>query len=502
MVEDLTSYIRQLSTIRNSTAPIHTKLPPEVLIHIFSFLSPTRRADIKFTHVCRTWRNLIHGTPQFWVDMIRAIKNPSLPEDFSDILIFLTRSASLPFVLDFGNMYNMPFLKTLEDRGHLRRLSELSMALPYNHFSLIYSFCQLSMPELRILRCRVAVFCFDDTSGPREEEYDFPIVHNFPRLRRLELPEGLLFTPFLAVPSLTTLVHSGEPLDPILFILALKLCPELEVLSLQNFRRPTGLSFDVENDDLRCPLPRMSWCSIDNSEVESSRSFVREFLHMITLPPTACLTVYHADVYFPSDIIPPLFQPAIVGTINKLHLTIESGDTTDIRRVGIACSAGDFKCIDVSLTTRTCEWSRRDVDCYSILHDATEIFSSARITSLVLECAPDDSEKENIWINILLELPFLLSLIVHVRSCRKLLRALGPPGHIICAFLRCLAITSCSGSGVHELLVMVAEWRVSMGAPLEKLEYYDESSPPLSVSRMQRLRAVVPEVIVSDRRPD
>ncbi len=63
-----------VKSIYNSGARIN-QLPIELLTHVFCVAGPPRTSPadaIRLTHVCRSWRFVIHHTPAFWVDFLQS----------------------------------------------------------------------------------------------------------------------------------------------------------------------------------------------------------------------------------------------------------------------------------------------------------------------------------------------------------------------------------------------------------------------------------------------
>ncbi|PIL27009.1 hypothetical protein GSI_10148 [Ganoderma sinense ZZ0214-1] len=68
------SHMRALHTAYNDAAPIHRRLPPEVLVEVFSRVQPVvtvvRRLRIPLLGICRYWRRLLFITPRFWANIL------------------------------------------------------------------------------------------------------------------------------------------------------------------------------------------------------------------------------------------------------------------------------------------------------------------------------------------------------------------------------------------------------------------------------------------------
>ncbi|KAI1790053.1 hypothetical protein LXA43DRAFT_529228 [Ganoderma leucocontextum] len=492
-VEDITDFIHRLSTVHNAAAPIHVKLPPELLMHIFAGVSPTRRNHIKLTHVCRAWRDLILKTPEFWADMILASGHPKHPTDFSKMIKFIHHSAPLMYALDVGS--NVIFLQELECGGHLSRLSELSVRLE-NKFALL----ELTMPNLETLRCSALGHRFLELPA---SDLGHPIpsaAHKFPRLRKLECAHGCLFAPSLAFPSLKVLIHHGRPLEFFLFLKGLELCEELEELVLLNWMPP--IHPPVPNPTLRlpCALPHLRRCHIETCD-DRVTSCVLEFLSNVALPPTAHLSVESECVSRPTSIIPTSPPPAVVHAVDALRVKLTSDASQGVWHHEVHGCVGDSERITPTMCQAAWRASFTTSDCSDPLRAIADLFSPARLTCLALRCGSGNSVTVDAWLHVLAALPLLVEFTVGISSCRHLLRALRRPiaegRDLLCPELERLSIACANGGGVHELLVMAIEWRAALGLRLEKLKYRNPSSIPLSESRLERLKVVVSEVVVS-----
>ena len=500
MVEDITDFIHRLSTIHNAAAPIHAKLPPELLVHIFARVSPTRRDHIRLTHVCRAWRDLILRTPEFWAAMILASGAPKRATDFNEMIKFIRHSAPLTYALDVGP--NMEFLQTLESRGHLSRLSELSVRLE-DKFALL----ELTMPNLETLRCAALGHRFLDLSPP-DVDHTLPSAsRNFPRLRRLECLHGCLFAPSLAFRSLKILVHHGRPLEFFLFLKGLELCEELEELSLLNWTPPIHPLLPNPALCLPCVMPRLRRCHIETCH-DGVAPCVLEFLSNVVLPPTVYLSMESEYVSLPTAIIPTSPPPTVFHAVDTIQVKLSSDPSEGVWRYEVHGSAEDSDSERIMLTMFQMAWGAASItsDSSPPLRGIAELFSSGRITCFVLYCGTGNSVTVDAWLHVLAALPLLVKFAVTISACRNLLRALRRPRaegqELLCTYLKRFSITCANGSGVHELLVMEIEWRASLGLQLEKLEYRNPWSVPLSEDRLERLKAIVVEVVISTDQQD
>nr|VWP00613.1 Amino acid permease family protein [Ganoderma boninense] len=493
MVEDIKDFIRRLSTIHNTAAPIHAKLPPELLIQIFALVVPNHRDHIKLTHVCRAWRELILKTPEFWADMVLASRQPKRPTDFNWMIKFIQHSAPLTYALNAGP--NVPFLQSLESRGHLSRLSELSIRLE-DKFALL----KLTMPSLETLRCAAIGHRFLDLPAPDFDHTMPSASHRFPRLRKLECLHGCLFAPSLAFPSLKVLIHYDRPLEFFLFLKGLELCVNLEELVLLNWTPPIYPPTPIPTLSLPCTVPHLRRCQIETCH-DGVASCVHEFLSSVALPSNVHLLVESESVSRPAWIIPTSPPPAVVQTVDVARVKLSSDPSQGAWHHEVHGFAGDSECLTLTMCQTAWGAMLTANDCSSPLRSIADLLSFGRLASLVLQFGSGNSVTVDAWLHVLAALPLLTDLTVRISSCRHLLRALRRPRAegeaVLCAGLRRLSIASANGGGVHELLVMAIEWRTSLGLRLEKLEYRNPTSAPLSENRLRRLQAVVPEVVAS-----
>ncbi|RPD73618.1 hypothetical protein L226DRAFT_561297 [Lentinus tigrinus ALCF2SS1-7] len=67
-IDELLNRVRSLYSVSNAAAFINRKLPPEVLMEVFSHLKPSfeRPGQLNILHVCRMWRHLLLRSTAFW----------------------------------------------------------------------------------------------------------------------------------------------------------------------------------------------------------------------------------------------------------------------------------------------------------------------------------------------------------------------------------------------------------------------------------------------------
>ncbi|RDX43487.1 hypothetical protein OH76DRAFT_1560338 [Lentinus brumalis] len=174
--------IQAIKSIYNSGASINELLPNELLVQIFRWVGPRFSTvdAVRLTHVCRSWRSVIHGTPVFWADLL----NPDgaifarHASDFWIVRKAFERSAQIPGLRFSLNGTFLSCLKTYPSlTSHISRISTLHLDCIGNKHRDLRPFIRLQMPNLEDLT--VWLKCADARVTPA----DTP--SNFPRLRRL-----------------------------------------------------------------------------------------------------------------------------------------------------------------------------------------------------------------------------------------------------------------------------------------------------------------------------
>ncbi|KAI0357460.1 hypothetical protein OH77DRAFT_1588350 [Trametes cingulata] len=278
--------MQALLSIHNAAAPINHRLPPELLIHIFSLFNPIRLGDVQLMHVCRYWRSILSKTPQFWTEMLLC---PEIWDHTNLLRMALRLSGSLPLTV-------RPAPESLLSElmiPHLHRVSDLRLAIQDTMFSKL---CGLLRDGLffNLVSLRLVAL---DRAGP-----EFPQVletqaapctdANLPSLRRLELSarfigHGLVVSSVqsLSVLSDTSPWTSVERIPGDVLFQTLHRCSStLKSLHLGSTLPTVG--WDRLPPMLGLPsLHTLTLTAYDHAEP------VRSFLSSIVLPSTASLTI-------------------------------------------------------------------------------------------------------------------------------------------------------------------------------------------------------------------
>ncbi|KAI0717858.1 hypothetical protein C8T65DRAFT_827914 [Cerioporus squamosus] len=500
------AHLSRMNT-QDTHSKMYDKLPTEVLIHVFRLLSPSRRRDIRITHVCRLWRELIRCTPEFWVAMVGAFdvqpiwKGPNAPEDPAFFFTFVQRMSSWPYSLSL-RARNVPLLRRIRSED----ISGL-VSLRIHSCPDIPILLSLRLPALRLLKIidhHIAVI--PDSSlhiGLRRPRSD-----QFPTLTEVDAPTAL-FLPALAVSSLRRLTVSGAMRRPDVFQWAIRECAHLESLTIYDSPFPLA----------HCPssavhLPHLSTLVAYGSYTPSTNPV----LQLLTYPTSAHVRLtlygYRQSLH---DVFPPQLDLQSSRTGRPVdHLACKctvqkeyglSGSSTSMT-LAVCGSVEGTQTIAVSIEPSPWSASSSAALCGPsiVLHDIVALFVTSRgsLTQLDLHFDHPIAVTKDDWLLVLHAFPCITSLSVHINSCLNLLLVLRQ--ELVCSDLESLSIEHSNGGGTHELLVRTIEARAARGytrlrrLAVRHITRPGESAavPSLSTARIARLKAVVDEVSLEE----
>ncbi|KAI0823712.1 hypothetical protein BC628DRAFT_1382943 [Trametes gibbosa] len=296
-IEQLNGFLTELKKVHNAASPILRMLPKELLMEIFRFINPTSRADIRFGHVCRSWRDVLQSTPEFWAELVSVIDATVRSEtDWECFLSMLALSfpRSCALFLEGGRLLCMP-----DARTHLSRITSLVITFEARHLAdhlpHLSDFFTVGLPRLEELAITISGSCsaFTQQVGSNAGALYLTSYAQVPRLRVLRT-NGCLLTAALIPPSLrhVTLI-GGEPYSgdirwevhsfPALFG-SLAQCPNLETLELVHCM---PCDFDV----LPHPYPTVQLASLRKLCISDHTELVRTFLECVAFPVTTRLEI-------------------------------------------------------------------------------------------------------------------------------------------------------------------------------------------------------------------
>ncbi|TFK92551.1 hypothetical protein K466DRAFT_217680 [Polyporus arcularius HHB13444] len=514
MIEDINGYIAQLTDIHNAAITLHATLPREVLMNVFRHVYPTCPSDIRITHVCKLWRDLIHRTPEFWVNMlaVSAVTSHLGHNIDSDspmsLLSFIELSSPMPYKLDIQT--ELSFLTKIP--SHTSRICSLSWELPGrpDFISLVTDFLDLHMPLLQEMRCS----CNREHAIPplitALPNHHRPQCGKFPRLRSLSLHGLGVACQALAFPSLKELhIDDGapiyfEPLGLSALLKFLQSCSQLQVLVL-DINASALHAFPERQPEDAVSLPYLTTLSLTFHRPAPRWAY--DFLERVDVPSTAELKItWLCGCGTPLTTLIPASRSTSIKAIQAMdfldiryiddrkHRASESKAVLTVHGRYMPASGRYKPCLTLTIHRPCWRGTNRMCPPSTALGEIMELFYHASLKSLWLRLDAGITVRRQDWSRILNGHPSLLSLIVRIGSCRNLLSVMRRHPSRWPA-LQWLTIVCRDGSGVHESLLSVLENRAREGSRLKLLTFSgDYKKPALSEHRMRRLQGLVREV--------
>lgn len=296
-IEEYKARIRQLSSVYNAAAPINHYLPPEVLMRIFGYLHPGSYRQLRYLRVCRQWRDIMLRTPQFWADILSAVKlnmmNVKIWQSrYERFEFFLAHSSPRPFDLTLHGC-PAPVLEAVTPHALRLRTMTLSIeAVEVEHLDRLLSVGMPLLEELSIVQLQRP----ERKEAECNELFATPIhldPSKYPRLHTLQMPRSL-FTTANAVPTLRDvelarcictdcLYTRTQTFTPLLD--ALDQCHSLETLRIEDSLPPHDTEPPPAPDRL-VSLPALTELHVDDHFPRTSK-----FLSHLDFPRTTSVTI-------------------------------------------------------------------------------------------------------------------------------------------------------------------------------------------------------------------
>ncbi|KAI0717834.1 hypothetical protein C8T65DRAFT_737637 [Cerioporus squamosus] len=403
----------------------------------------------------------------------------------------------MPVYMDWG------FVQAIFPHAH--RISSLTFVV--SSISDLVAFLGLEMPFLETLFCSNSYHMAENMNIDTAAR-ELPRAGAFPRLHTLRVT-GSVLCPALAFPTLRSLNVYCDPREDINDLLDFfEACPWLRVIRFQlsqNSQRNPDVTHTIGARPA-ASLPSLLFCHIDNQvyhEGPGVSTWVSTFLHKVHFPATAQLRVNCPLArYVRLSTFIPFSPPApFIRTLDTLELRFMPLGRSRPGEWSLVVKGYRDGSRSLAITMTDAKWSREAQSSgpSDILFDLARSFShspSSSLAALRLEFGSGVSVVRNDWLLLLQTLPTLGALTVRIDSSNNLLTVLRKnPG--LCPALRTLSITCDNGSGVHGALLTVVELRVREGQGLENLTFRGSEGTPLSVGRLERLMAMVPNVVTS-----
>ncbi|KAH9890475.1 hypothetical protein C8Q73DRAFT_704480 [Cubamyces lactineus] len=313
----------------NAALPVNS-LPTEMLMTIF-YHARRILLDIRFSHVCRRWREVIFAMPEFWLSTLRVLPTRHLspyqgniqhaepPSNGCDPLLEQILSFSAPLMIH-ARLTRVCDIERRAYGPHIDRIAE--MTVEYNDQESTPVFMKMvrqGLPNLKTLH----YFPMSWPWGGRPLPLDtWPAGTDafFPNLHRLDTAPSLLnrLSPSL-MQSLQHLTLRGCIIGNHTCDLAaeLKRCPSLISLTLQravpdSWVRTRGVE------------ARLQLLHLQRLSIEDDRSQIRGVLHRAVLSPAVHLTL-DIGAYREDDLMPvfsgsTILRSHILPSLSRLYL--------------------------------------------------------------------------------------------------------------------------------------------------------------------------------------
>lgn len=295
------------------------RLPPELLIHIFSFLGGGA-AVVPASHVCRRWRDVALGTPSLWT-IIRE------RDDIFAAQCFMERSQNakldLSVVIDMREPNDFAIFQFLVI-PHATRVRRLHVDVygdrAYDFYCLLAA-RDFLLPVLEHFSIRMNEY------GWRDDTRHGPLPSFFGEsecLERLTFRAALPLRTHLS-PTIRSLTLAERVFDLDDLLSCLDAAPNLEYLALLNSVPHTFESTSRGSPISLNRLRELNWfqVSVCNNVIGTVKLF--EHLHMPSLDSTLFVLLLDPSKYTPTELYTPcgravsLFSTSAT-TITELHL--------------------------------------------------------------------------------------------------------------------------------------------------------------------------------------
>ncbi|KDR77157.1 hypothetical protein GALMADRAFT_225295 [Galerina marginata CBS 339.88] len=275
----------ELKELLNSTSPIMSSLPIDILSEIFVTMtrnqSPimNRMPSIQFLigRICRAWRRIAWSTPRLWCEVHIEFSKNRWETQKHLLQDWIRRGGNLPLELSFSVRYNEQDWEPPPDifqpiMRSCHRWTKLVFHRPFNKFALVLARREYQFPSLN------AIDIMHDGNLPPSQRYltNWNFHSATPRLRRLHLP-SLMPGPGLNVNwacltylSITFEFGSGRSSK------LLGLIPSLKVLHCRVHRTSDHLA------NLHLPIHHL--LHLEEISVHGETGLVMSLLSSITAP--------------------------------------------------------------------------------------------------------------------------------------------------------------------------------------------------------------------------
>lgn len=422
-------YARAMRSVCNAAAPINQCLPPEVLMRVFSCISPKGMGDIRLMHVCRSWRAILGRTSEFWVDMLSLPRVWAIPDLLEAILLL---SSSRPLVLRAASpdVYSSQFMIP-----HLCRVVGLAIACTNTEFCQFYMLLReghfTNLERLRLISLGGA----SSTPPAFEEEGEKCADACLPRLRRLEVSPCFV-DDYLVVASITSLSV---------------LAPNhgLTWLSNETVSSPQALlralsrcARHLASLHIEFTLPAKGWvppehCSpldlpalLELSVADAIPDPVESFLAAITIPSSSSISILCEGVGHLITLRDILGDHSSVATPEELCVSL------DYTSLGLRTLANGRELLNLGIRTRRTSAPNIPAVIAHVLNQ------THTITSATFDCARDSGISQEEALSVLDKFPHLARLTVAYAAATTFGPTHPADGLVLVSALACTGSTA------------------------------------------------------------
>jgi len=313
MSDRLLVVLSKLHYAANAIAP-SSKLPPEILRAVFSYLRPGTHHDwedspispytdvLAASHVCRHWREIAVSATELWTDIILGVGNTSPEEETRFALLCVRRSGVRPLDFLYGSSSSLDppdLMEVIPDRSRLR-----SVVFWYAGEATGDHLVNLLAPASRLEYLEVG--------GDRE--YVLPTLFpDTPRyLRELVLSRCTPWpnNQFGSLTSLNLLNQSDAVPDIVSLLNALRCSPRLEELLLEyDFQLRGEPEPQLPQEDKTSPVPLHSLKRLHICRLSAEAT--RSLLGALDLLPNGISMRFSITSTELGDIFPETITPEI-----------------------------------------------------------------------------------------------------------------------------------------------------------------------------------------------
>ncbi|RPD77363.1 hypothetical protein L226DRAFT_610695 [Lentinus tigrinus ALCF2SS1-7] len=506
-------------SMHNGRDVINEKLPAEVLLLIFRGVTPSQddaMAPIRLTHVCRSWRILIHQWPAFWLGILNPADKTSFtynPRRFPFVLIAFEKSQP---VADLAVSLHGAFLSTLcTIPDHASRISTLWLDCSHDVGNGMDSLFDLHLPRLE----RLSLWFYCERGRYNSLAYTPPVVH-FPRLSYLRTNCMQLALKWMAMnPGIRSLVCGGRYSDsysknrniPLrccrfntlsIMFKALERCSNLEELEVKHCFPTAGAPFDRLDADVHIHLWKLKFLRLCGDPKS-----VRDTLERLTFPDTARIALRAVYAHrSPSDLLPRRHVLPVIPQIRSLVISVSQA-RLPFRRTSIL---GEVEPGDKRLSLLAEEVASEDCaayffDLFALFRGLTACYSPMNITRIRVECYwhLDGDGGGYSWLYS--HHPRVIELVLDVFSPGDALSSLGA-GNVLehLEHLTVVIYVHETSDKEYRTMMRALEVRAACGLRLRSLsftqevdrEVFEYGYPSLTVHQIARLDEIVEKVSI------